>query len=139
MLPIKSRPFPKARIAPRGSFIPNCRMQVSNCLVEKDQRAIGLWSNRVIRKGRHGFSLEVPLSVSRNLTRRIGERMFLETITAGPSAKSHFLNVSFIYWEAFTHRQAKFVVNTTKTVLLQHWTNKNERATLSTLMAFPFS
>ena len=105
----------------------------------KDQGAIGLWRNRAIRRGRHGFSLDVPLPASRKLMRRIRERMVLETITAGPSAKSHFINVSFVYWEAFTHRQAKFIVNTTKTVSLQHGTNKNERATSSTLMAFPFS
>ena len=33
----------------------------------KDQRAIGLWSNQVIRRGNQRFRLEVLLSVSRNL------------------------------------------------------------------------
>jgi hypothetical protein len=104
-----------------------------------DQRAIGLWSNRIIRRDGHGFNLDVVLSVSRNLMRGIRERMFLETITASTSAKSHFINISLVYWEAFTHRQAKFIINTAKTFSVQHGTNKNERAASSALMALPFS
>ena len=44
-------------------------MQISDCGLNKrkDQRVIGLWSNQVIRRGSQRFSLEVLLSVSRNL------------------------------------------------------------------------
>jgi hypothetical protein len=65
--------------------------------------------------------------------------MFLETIATGASAKSHFLDVFLVYWEAFTHLQAEFIINTAKSLLRQHGASKNERATSSALMAFPFS
>lgn len=44
-------------------------MQNADCRLNKrkDQGAIGLWSNQVIRRGSQRFSLEVLLSVSRNL------------------------------------------------------------------------
>ena len=66
-------------------------------------------------------------------------RVFLETITACASAKSHFVDISLVYWKALAHLQPKFIVNTAKLFSRQHRTNINERATSSALMAHPFS
>jgi hypothetical protein len=65
--------------------------------------------------------------------------VFLETIATCASAKSHFIDVSLVYWKTFAHLQAEFIINTAKSLLRQHGANKNERATSSALMAFPFS
>jgi hypothetical protein len=65
--------------------------------------------------------------------------VFLETITTCTPAESHFVDVSLVYWKTFTGLQAEFVINTAKPLPRQHRANKNERATSSTLMAFPFS
>ncbi len=65
--------------------------------------------------------------------------VFLETITTCASAKSHFVDVSLVYWKTFTRLQAEFVINTAESLSRQHGANKNKRATSSTLMAFPFS
>ncbi len=55
------------------------------------------------------------------------------------SAKSHLIDVSLVDRKAFTHRQAEFIVNTAKSSLVQQGAGKDERATSSALMAFPFS
>jgi len=65
--------------------------------------------------------------------------VFLETITTYASAKSHFIDVSLVYWKTFAHLQAAFIINAAKSLSRQHGANKNERATSSALMAFPFS
>jgi diacylglycerol kinase family enzyme len=65
--------------------------------------------------------------------------MFLETITTGASAKSHFIDVFLVYRETSAHLQAELIVNAAKSLLRQHGASKNERATSSALMAFPFS
>jgi hypothetical protein len=65
--------------------------------------------------------------------------VFLESITTVASAKSHFIDVSLVYWKSFAHLQAEFIVGTAKSSLRQHGANKNERATMGALMAFPFS
>jgi hypothetical protein len=67
------------------------------------------------------------------------ERVFLKTITAGASATSHFIDVSLVYWKTFAHLQPEFIINTAKSLSRQRGANKNERATSSALMAFPFS
>jgi len=64
--------------------------------------------------------------------------VFLKTIAACASAKSHFIDIPLVYWESFAHPQAEFTVNTAKSPSRQHRANKNERATSSALMAFPF-
>jgi hypothetical protein len=70
---------------------------------------------------------------------RIIKRVFLETITTCTSAKSHFIDVSLVYWKTFAHLQSEFFINTAKSLSRQHGANKNEGATSSALMAFPSS
>ena len=70
---------------------------------------------------------------------RIMKGVFLETITTCASEKSYFINISVVYWKTFADLQAEFSINTAKSLLRQHGANKNERATSSALMAFPFS
>jgi hypothetical protein len=65
--------------------------------------------------------------------------VFLKTITACASAKSHFIDIPLVYWETLAHRQAESTINTAKSPSRQHRASKNERATSSALMAFPFS
>ena len=65
--------------------------------------------------------------------------MFLEMITTGASGKSHFIDVSLVYWKTLAHLQAEFIIGAAKLLSRQQGTNKNERATLGALMAFPFS
>jgi predicted lipoprotein with Yx(FWY)xxD motif len=65
--------------------------------------------------------------------------MLLETITTGASAKSHFIDVSLVYWKTFAHLQAESIIGAAKLLSRQHGTNKNERATSGALMAVPFS
>jgi len=65
--------------------------------------------------------------------------MLLETITTGASAKSHFIDVSLVYWKIFAHLQAEIIIGAAKSSSRQHGANKNERATSGALMAFPFS
>ena len=67
------------------------------------------------------------------------KRGFLEIIATCASGKSHFIDVSLVYWKAFTRHRAEFLINTASSLLRQHGANKNERATSSALMAFPFS
>ena len=73
------------------------------------------------------------------MRQRIMKGVFLETITTCASAKSHFIDVSLVYWKTFAYLQAEFIINTAKSLSRQHGANKNERATSSALMAFPFS
>jgi len=65
--------------------------------------------------------------------------VFLETITTCASAKSDFIDISLVYWKTLAHLQAEFVINTAKSLSRQQGATKNERATSSALMAFPFS
>ena len=65
--------------------------------------------------------------------------VLLKTIAACASAKSHFIDIHLVYWETFAHRQAEFTINTAEAPPRQHRASKNERATSSALMAFPFS
>ena len=44
-------------------------------------------------------------------------RVLLETITAGASATSHFINVSLVYWKAFTHLQPEFIIGAAESSL----------------------
>jgi len=67
------------------------------------------------------------------------ERVFLEMIAACASGKSHFIDVSLVYWKAFAHLQAEFTIGAAKSPSRQHGANKNERATSGALMAFSFS
>jgi hypothetical protein len=109
----------------------------------KNQRVIGLWNNQGIRTGSQRLSLEVFLTVSRNLFEsngmEVNERVFIKAITTCPSAKSHFIDVSLVYWKTFAHLQTACIINSAKLLSRQHGANKNERATSSALMAFPFS
>jgi len=52
--------------------------------------------------------------------------LFLETVAACGSAKSHFIDVSLVYRKALTHFQAELVVGTTESFMRQHRANKNE-------------
>jgi hypothetical protein len=70
---------------------------------------------------------------------RIMKGEFLETITTCASAKSHFIDVSLVYWKTFAHLHAEFIINTAKSLSRQHGATKNERTASSALMAFPFS
>jgi len=70
---------------------------------------------------------------------RIMKGVLLKTIAACASAKSDFIDIPLVYWETFAHRQAEFTINTAKSPSRQHRASKNERATSSALMAFPFS
>jgi hypothetical protein len=65
--------------------------------------------------------------------------VFLESITAGASAKGHLIDVSLVYRKTYAHLQAEFIIGTAKSSSRQHGASKNERATLGALMAFPFS
>ena len=78
---------------------------------------------------------------SRDIRMRWGimKGVLLKTIAACASAKSHFIDIPLVYWETFAHRQAEFTINTAKSPSRQHRATKNERATSSALMAFPFS
>lgn len=67
------------------------------------------------------------------------KRGSLETITARASAESHLIDISLVYRKTLAHRQSEFVIDAAKVSLAQHGAGKNERATPSTLMAFPFS
>jgi len=70
---------------------------------------------------------------------RIMRGVFLEPITTCASAKSHFIDVSLVYWKTFAHLQAAFIINAAKSLSRQHGANKNERTTSSALMAISFS
>jgi hypothetical protein len=70
---------------------------------------------------------------------RITKEVFLETITAGTSEKSHFIDVSLVYRKVLAHLQAEFTIGAAKSSSRQHGAMKNERATSGALMAFPFS
>jgi len=63
----------------------------------------------------------------------------IETITARASVESHFIDISLVNRKTLAHLQPEFVIDTAEPFLLQHRAGKNERATSSTLMAFPFS
>jgi hypothetical protein len=45
---------------------------------------------------------------------RIIKRLFLETVTTCASAKSHFIDVSLVYWKTLAHLQPEFAINTAK-------------------------
>jgi hypothetical protein len=74
-----------------------------------------------------------------NRVRWRSKRGILETITARASAESHFIDISLVYRKTSAHLQPEFVIDTAKSSLIQHRAGKNERATSSTLIAFPFS
>jgi hypothetical protein len=63
----------------------------------------------------------------------------IETITACASAESHLIDISLVYRKTSAHLQPESIIDTAKSALIQHRAAKNERATSSTLMAFPFS
>jgi hypothetical protein len=65
--------------------------------------------------------------------------VFLEAITTGASATSHFIDVSLVYWKTFAYLQPELIIGTAESAPRQHGTKKNERATSGTLMAFPLS
>jgi len=65
--------------------------------------------------------------------------VFLESITTVASAKSHFIDVSLVYWKTFAHLQAEFIIGAAESLPCQHGANKNESTTLGALMTFPFS
>ena len=67
------------------------------------------------------------------------KRGSLETITARASAESHLIDISLVYRKTPAHLQPESIIDTAKSALIQHRAAKNERATLSTLIAFPFS
>jgi hypothetical protein len=61
----------------------------------------------------------------------------IKSITACASTKSDFIDISLIYWEDFTDLGAAFPVNSAKSLLRQHRAGEKEKATLTTLVAFP--
>ena len=63
----------------------------------------------------------------------------IETVTARSTVESDLINISLIDRKTSAHLQAKFVVDTAKSFLVQHRAAKNERATSSALVALPFS
>jgi hypothetical protein len=74
-----------------------------------------------------------------NRVRCRSKRGSLETITARAPAESHLIDISLVYRKTLAHRQPEFVIDAAKVPLAQHGAGKNEGATASTLMAFPFS
>jgi hypothetical protein len=64
---------------------------------------------------------------------------FLEMIATCASGKSDFIDISLVYWKTLAHLQAELIINTAKSLSLQHGAKKNERAASGTLKAFPFS
>jgi len=71
--------------------------------------------------------------------RRGSKRGILEAITARASAESHLIDISLVYRKTSAHLKAEFIIDAAKASLAQHRAGKNERATASTLMAFPSS
>ncbi len=51
---------------------------------------------------------------------------FLEAITTGTSAASHFINVSLVYWKTLTHLKPEFIIGAAESSLCQHGAMKNE-------------
>ena len=74
-----------------------------------------------------------------NRVRWRSKRGSLKTITARASVEGHLMDISLVYRKTLAHLQPEFVINAAKSSLAQHGAGKNERATASTLMAFPFS
>jgi hypothetical protein len=97
---------------------------------ERIKELLGYGVIKLSKEATRGCVLKVfhpfrEVSLNR-MRRRIMKGVSLETIAAGASATSHFIDVSLVYWKTLAHLQPEFIIGTAESSSRQHGAKKNE-------------